>query len=188
MQIAHLIIKLLEDCHRMADTLGLTNDVNAAKAALKNVETEEDLYQIYRTDVPIGQMSIRNLIAVLTDGLNDMHTSSEHCLRRIQMTLDSPYVVSMHKRMADKKKGSTEICLYKPSANASDLEKSLEEFGSTMGDNIKPKIEIALKKGKGARCEKLMGIAKPIIGNAKKTYSPAQIAAAKKLMLNIRSV
>lgn len=188
MDLANQLVRLLDDNRRMAELVGLGGDVEAAISALKSVETSEDLYQIYRTDVPIGAMSVRNLIAVLDERLQDLHSTSGHCRERIRMTNDSPHIASLHKIMAEKKKGSTEVKLYHPSSTSTDFEKALTEFQSVMGDNVKPKIENALKKGKGIRCTKLGGVCKPVISNSKKSYSPAQIAAAKSLMTVIRNI
>ena len=187
-ELASQLSKLLSDVQRMADLVGLGADVEVAKSALKSVETSEDLYQIYRTDVAPGSMSIRNLIAVLDERLHDLHSTSGHCRDRIRMVNESPHVTSLHRIMADKKKGSTEIKLYHPSATSTDFEKALTEFQNVMGDNVKPKIEYALKKGKGARCTRLGGVCKPVISNSKKSYSPAQIQAAKSLMNVIRNI
>lgn len=104
------------------------------------------------------------------------------------MTNESPHIASLHKIMHEAKKGSTEIKLYHPSASSKDMEKALTEFQKVMGDNVKPKIEGALKKGKGARCTKLGGICKPVITNSKKSYSPGQIDAAKNLMKVMRNI
>lgn len=107
---------------------------------------------------------------------------------RIKMLMDSPYINSLHKIMKDKRKESTDIRLYNPSHTSGDLEKALKEFQSVMGDNVKPKIENALKKGKGVRCARLGGVCKPVISNSKKSYSPAQIAAAKGLVAVMRNI
>jgi hypothetical protein len=69
MDLANQLHKLLEDNQRMANLVGLGADVEAAKSALKGVETAEDLYEIYKTDVAPGCMSVRNLIAVLDERL-----------------------------------------------------------------------------------------------------------------------
>lgn len=188
MDLANQLYKLLEDTQRTADLVGLGADVEAAKTALKNVETSEDLIQIYRTDVTPGNMSIRNLIAVLDDRLEGLYSASAFCRDRIRMTKDSPHIASLHKLMADKKKGSTDIRLYHPSCTSADFDKALSEFQNVMGDNVKPKIEHALKKGKGARCTRLGGVCKPVIANSKKSYSPAQITAAKSLVSVIRNI
>lgn len=188
MDLANQLFKLLEDNQRMADLIGLGPDVEAAKSALKSVETSEDLYQIYRTDVAPGAMSVRNLIAVLDERLQDLHSTSGHCRERIRMTNESPHVASLHRTMAEKKKGATDVRLYHPSCSSSDFDKALTEFQSVMGDNVKPKIEHALKKGKGLRCTRLGGVCKPVITNSKKSYSPAQIQAAKSLMSVIRNI
>ena len=188
MDLANQLYKVLEDVQRMAELVGLSADVEAAKSALKSVETAEDLYQIYRTDTATGQMSVRNLIAVLDERLQDLHSTSGHCRERIRMTNSSPHIASLHKIMADKKKGATDIRLYHPSSTASDFEKALTEFQNVMGDNVKTKIEHALKKGKGMRCIRLGGVAKPVITNSKKSYSPAQITAARGLISVIKSI
>ena len=188
LDLASQLCKLLEDNQRMAEVVGLGGDVEAAKSALKGVETAEDLYQIYRTDVAPGSMSIRNLIAALDERLQDIHSNSGHCRERIRMTLESPHVASLHKMIADKKKGSTDVRLYHPSSTAKDFEAALNEFVGVMGDNVKPKIEGALKKGKGVRCAKLLQIIRPVTNNSKKTSSPAQIEAGKKLAAIIRSI
>lgn len=173
----------------MSELVGLSADVEAAISALKSVETAEDLFQIYRTDTAPGQMSIRNLIAVLDERLQDLHSTSGHCRERIRMTNSSPHIASLHKIMADKKKGATDIRLYHPSSSASDFEKALTEFTTVMGEDIKPKIEQALNKGKGqGRCNRLRGIAKPVINNSKKSYSTAQITAAKGLVSIIKNI
>lgn len=188
MDLANQLYKVLEDNQRVGELVGLGSDIETAKSALKSVETAEDLYQIYRTDVPPGAMSVRNLIAVLNERLQELHSTSGHCRERIRMTNESPQIASLHKIMADKKKGSTEVKLYQPSCSSSDFDKALAEFQTVMGDNVKPKIEHALKKGKGARCARLGGVCKPVISNSKKSYSPAQIAAAKGLISVIRSI
>lgn len=188
LDLAHQLVKLLEDNTRMANLIGLGADIEAAKSALKGVETADDLYEIYKTDVAPGCMSVRNLIAVLKERLLDIHSTSGHCMERIRMTMESPHISSLHKIMADKKKGSTEVRLYHPSCSGSDLEKALAELQKVVGDNLKPKIEGAMKKGKGQRCGKLVGICKPIITNSKKNYSPSQIDSAKKLITIIKSV
>lgn len=127
------------------------------------------------------------LLAVLIR-LNTLLCSSGHLRERIQMLMDSPYMGSLHQTMHDKKKGSTDIRLYHPSQSSKDLDKALTEFQNVMGDNVKPKIENALKKGKGLRCLRLNGVCKPVISNSKKSYSPAQIAAAKGLVAVMRNI
>lgn len=181
-ELAKQLYKLLEDCHRTAELVGLGADVEAAKVALKGVETSEDLYQIYRTDVSPGSMSILNLIAALDERLENLYAASAFCRDRIRMTRTSAHVSSLHKMMADKKKGSIDIKLYQPACTSSDFDKALKEFQNAMGDNVKPKIENAIKKGKGVRCMKLKGICKPVITNSKKNYSPNQIDTAKALV------
>lgn len=188
LDLSHQIIKLLEDNTRMAVLMGLGSDVEAAKSALKGVETAEDLYEIYKTDVAPGCMSIRNLIAALKERLQDVNSTSGHCIDRIRMVMESPHIASLHKIMADKKKGSTDVRLYHPSSSGSDLEKALAEFQKVMGDNFKPRVDGAVKKGKGLRCAKLVGICKPVALNGKKVYSQNQIDAAKKLISIIKSV
>ena len=188
LDLANQLFKLLEDSHRIADVVGLGADVEAAKSALKGVETADDLYQIYRTDVAPGAMSIRNLIAVLDERLQDLHSTSGHCRERIRMTFESPHIASLTKIMAEKKKGATDVRLYHPSSTSKDFEAALAEFLGVMGDNVKPKIEGALKKGKGVRCAKLLQIIRPVTTNSKKTNSPAQIEAGKKLAAIIRSI
>ena len=186
--LANQLFKLLEDTTRMANLVGLGGDVEAAKSALKGVETAEDLYQIYRTDVAPGAMSIRNLVIVLDERLNEIHSTSGHCRERMKMVNESAHISSLHRVMAEKKKGATDIRLYHPSCNAGDFDKALAEFQSVMGDNVKPKIEYALKKGKGIRCTRLGGVCKPVITNNKKNYSPGQIAAAKGLLSVMRNI
>lgn len=188
LDLANQLCKLLEDSQRMAGLVGLGADVEAARSALKGVETADDLYNIYRTDVPTGAMSIRNLLAVLDDRLQELQCTSTHCRDRIRMTNTSPHVESLHKLMSDKKKGATDIRLYHPVFNSNDLDKALTEFQNVMGDNVKPKIEHAMKRGKGVRCPRLGGICKPVISNSKKNYSPAQIAAAKSLVNVMRNI
>lgn len=187
-EIANQLCRLLDDTQRMADLVGLGPDVEAARSALKGVETAEDLYQLFRTDVAPGVISIRNLIAVLDERFKDLNSTSGHCLERIRMTLESPHIASLTKVMGEKKKGSTDVRLYHPMCTSKDFDTALTEFQGVMGDNVKPKIEGALKKGRGIRCVRLGGICKPVISNSKKTYSPAQIDAAKKLMSAIRSI
>ena len=133
-------------------------------------------------------MSVRNLIAVLDGRLQEIHSSAGHLRGRIQMLMESPYIASLHQTMHDKKKGTTDIRLYHPSQSSKDLDKALSEFQNVMGDNVKPKIEMALKKGKGVRCTRLVGVCKPVISNSKKSYSPAQIAAAKGLVAVMRNI
>ena len=182
MQIATQMHKLLNDLMRMATLLGLGTEVTAVMSALRGVETMDDLIQLYRTDVRNGELSIGNLFAVLKEGLHDINCTTTHCINRIDMVTQSPHFTSLHKLMVDKKKGSIDPRVYHPTCSAADFEKALAEFQSAMGENVAPKIEYALRKGKGYRCLKLGGVCKPIITNLKKVYTKEQTAAAKALV------
>lgn len=69
MDIANQIYNTLNGDSRMIELVGLSNDVQAALSALRSVETVEDLCEIYKSDVKAGEMSVRNLIAVLDSRL-----------------------------------------------------------------------------------------------------------------------
>lgn len=181
MQLAQAFDQTLTDILPMSELVGMKADIEAAKNILKTVETADDLYAIYRTDVPAGHMSIRNLLAVLLERMSEIQCRSSYAIERIKMTLSSSHVESLHKNMKDKKKGDTTVNLYQPTYTASDLEKAMNEFKDVMGDGVKPKFEYALKKGKGLRCTRLHGICKPVILNSKKNYSEQQINTAKTL-------
>jgi hypothetical protein len=187
-ELSRQIHDLLTDCSRMAAIVGLQADVDAAKSALNGVETAEDLYNIYRTDVPPGAMSIRNLLAFLDSRLKELHTSSGHCRNLIELLNNSAHVHSLHTLMAAGKKGSTDVSLYHPSSSAKDLDKALTDFQKAMGENLKPRVNVALKRGKGRRCGSLLKICLPICANTKKTYSGAQMEAAKALAHAIKNV
>jgi hypothetical protein len=165
----------------MSELVGMKADVEHARQLLKSVETAEDLYALYRTDVPAGSMSIRNLLAVLLERMDEINCRSSYAISRIKMTLQSSHVESLHKVMKDKKKGDTNVNLYQPNFNANDLDKAMNEFKDVMGDTLKPKFDHALKKGKGLRVVRLHGICKPVIQNSKKNYSEQQINSAKNL-------
>ena len=181
MQLAQMLDQTLMDILPMSELVGMKGDVEAARQLLKTIETADDLYSIYRTDVSTGSMSIRNLLAVLLERLDEIHCRSSYGIQRIKMTLASSHIESLHKTMKDKKKGDTTVNLYQPNFSASDLEKAMNEFKDSMGDSAKPKFEYAMKKGKGLRCARLHGICKPVIVNSKKNYSESQIASAKTL-------
>lgn len=180
-ELAQTLDKTLEDILPMADLVGMRADVEAARRHLKVVETADDLFAIYRTDVPAGNMSVRNLLAVILERMDEVNCRSGYAIQRIKMTLGSAHIESLHKLMKDKKKGDITANLYQPTYSASDLEKAMETFKESMGDGLKPKFEYAQKKGKGARCLRLTGICKPVIANSKKNYSSAQTDAAKNL-------
>jgi hypothetical protein len=180
-QLSQMFDQTLTDILPMSELVGMKGDVEAARQLLKSVETADDLYAIYRTDVPAGNMSIRNLLAVILERMDEIHCRSSYAIQRIKMTLSSAHLESLHKIMKDKKKGDTAVNLYQPTYSANDLEKAMTEFKDVMGDNAKPKFEYAMKKGKGLRCARLHGICKPVILNSKKNYSDQQIASAKAL-------
>lgn len=180
-QLSQTFDQTLTDILPMSELAGMKADVEHARQLLKTVETAEDLYTIYRTDVPAGSMSIRNLLAVLLERMEEINCRSSYAIQRIKMTLQSPHVESLHKVMKDKKKGDTNVNLYQPSYTAGDLDKAMNEFKDVMGDAVKPKFEYALKKGKGLRVLRLHGICKPVIQNSKKNYSEQQISSAKNL-------
>lgn len=180
-QLAQMLDQTLTDILPMSEFVGMKQDVEAARQLLKTVETADDLYAIYRTDVPAGSMSIRNLLAVVLERMEEINCRSSYAIQRIKMTLQSSHVESLHKVMKDKKKGDTNVNLYQPSFTASDLEKAMTEFKDVMGEGVKPKFEYALKKGKGLRCTRLHGICKPVILNSKKNYNEQQISSAKAL-------
>jgi|LakMenEpi03Aug12_release.lakeMendotaPanAssembly.Ray.scaffolds.fasta_scaffold173147_2 hypothetical protein len=180
-QLAQTLDQALADILPMSELVGMKADVEHARQLLKSVETAEDIYAIYRTDVPTGSMSIRNLLAVLLDAMDNINCRSAYALQRIKMTLQSSHVESFHKVMKDKKKGDVNVNLYQPSFNASDLDKAVNDFKDVMGDTVRPKVEYALKKGKGLRVTRLHSICKPVVQNSKKTYSEQQIASAKNL-------
>lgn len=147
-QLASTFDQALSDILPMSELVGMKADVEAARQLLKTVETADDLYTIYRTDVPAGSMSIRNLLAVLLERMNEISCRSSYAIERIKMTLGSSHVESLHKVMKDKKKGDTTVNLYQPTYTAYDLDKAMNEFKDIMGDNVKPKYDYALKKGK----------------------------------------
>lgn len=180
-QLAQTFDQALADILPMSELVGMKADVEAARQILKTVETADDLYAIYRTDVPAGSMSIRNLLAVLLERMDEINCRSAYAIQRIKMTLGSSHVESLHKVMKDKKKGDTTANLYQPSYSAADLEKAMNDFKDVMGETVKPKFEYAQKKGKGLRCARLHGICKPVILNSKKNYSEQQISSAKTL-------
>jgi hypothetical protein len=185
-ELAQTLDKTLEDILPMADLVGMRADVEAARNHLKTVETSDDLFAVYRTDVPAGNMSVRNLLAVIMERMTEVHCRAGYAIQRIEMTLKSAHVESLHKLMKDKKKGDIAVNLYQPTYTASDLEKAMETFKETMGDGLKPKLVYAEKKGKGLRCARLFAISKPVTANSKKTYSSAQIDAAKNLIKVMR--
>lgn len=74
MEIANQIYNTLNGDPRMIELVGLSSDVQAAMSALRSVETADDLYEIYRSDVKPGEMSVRNLIAVLNNRLQEIHS------------------------------------------------------------------------------------------------------------------
>lgn len=74
MDIATQIYNTLNGDPRMIELVGLSADVQAAMSALRSVETADDLYEIYRSDVKAGEMSVRNLIAVLNGRLQEIHS------------------------------------------------------------------------------------------------------------------
>ena len=187
MNVASTLATLFEDCQAVTELVGLGPDVEAAKTAVHLVETAEDLFKIFRTDVNAGDVSILNLLSIMDAKLLELQTKATHCRTMIQNVNASPGTVSLKSYMQAHNKGSTNVNLFKPSFTSEDLTKALEEFHTAAADNIKPKIISAQKMGKGKRCIRMGRICGPITRNPK-NYSDEVVETARhliKIMQNI---
>jgi len=189
LDLANLLRSTLEVDPRTVELVGLGPDVQGAVAALRAVETAEDLFKIYKTDVPPGDLSVRNLLEVLRCRLQDVHNSTGFLRDKIAGVLSSPYVASLEQAMGDQAKGSTDIKLFNPTNTETHLNKAIKEFEEQMKNTTtKVKVENALKKGRGLRLQRLRLVCKPVTVNAKKAYTREQVNSAAALLKCMRSL